>query len=180
MSDAARTTGGQPKVDVRGGVTAGAIVVGGIAIGAAVAGLIAIGGPSNSTPIAVGASQLELLAPQEIDAGASTLRPDKREALVADAKSCRAPLGVMTIAGQGGYVRIKSGDYVSPYFPITGVSQRVAFPLPAPYSRGAGTIFVEGDTAPARYALTPIFAPGGLVGQGAINIVWSTNNPCQG
>ena len=180
MGDTSGTTDGQPKVDVRGGLAAGAIVVGGIVIGAAVAGLIAIGGQNSAAPIAAAASQLELLAPQDIVAGASTLRPDKREALVADAKSCRAPLGVMTIAGQGGYVRIKSGDYVSPYFPITGVPQRIAFPLPAPYSLGAGTIFVEGDAAPTQYALTPVFAPGGLVGQGPIHLVWSTNNPCQG
>jgi hypothetical protein len=99
---------------------------------------------------------LSFVAQRDLGEAASTLTPAAASALVEDAQRCRIPLASMTIsrgtAAIGSMIRIRSGNYVSPYFTVTENMQRIAVPYPAPYGSGAGTIVgVRNlDTAVAR------------------------------
>ncbi|KMO10714.1 hypothetical protein [Methylobacterium platani] len=54
-----------------------------------------------------------------------------------------------------GSVRILSGGYASPLFPLTETPARVAIPYPAPYETGRGSLTVLESGAAAVVALTP-------------------------
>ena len=45
----------------------------------------------------------------------------------------------------GSTLRIRAGNYVSPYFSVAEGTQRIAMPYPAAYEAGAGTYVVEGS-----------------------------------
>lgn len=103
--------------------------------------------------------------------------------LAEDARACRTPLAVVSVAaggpsGAGAVVRIRSGTYVSPPITLAGTPQRVAVPYPAPYSAGAGVLQIEGKAAGAIVSLSPAWTVIGLAGVVQHNVVWTVGNPC--
>ena len=92
------------------------------------------------------------------------------------------PLVSMTIAkgtaAIGSTIRIRSGNYVSPYFTITEGIQRVAVPYPAPYGAGSGTMVVEGSASGAIVGFTPTKVMIDLPGTQSVPVVWRPVNPC--
>lgn len=118
----------------------------------------------------------------DINDAAATLTPSVAGGLVDDAKRCRVPLVSMTIekgnAQIGSTLRIRAGNYVSPYFQVTEGMQRIAMPYPAPYDAGAGTFIVEGNAQGAILGLTPTKVLVGLPGSQSIPVVWRPVSPC--
>jgi hypothetical protein len=99
------------------------------------------------------------VAKSDLGAAATTLTPSAASALIEDAQRCRIPLVSMTIergsAALGSIIRIRSGSYVSPYFTVTDLAQRIAVPYPAPYGSGSGSFVVEGNATGVIVGLTP-------------------------
>jgi hypothetical protein len=122
------------------------------------------------------------VAQRDLGEAATTLTPAAAGALVEDAQRCKIPLASMTIAkgtaAIGSTLRIRSGDYVSPYFTVTENMQRIAMPYPAPYGSGAGTFVVEGNATGAILGLTPTRVLIELPGAQSIPVVWRAVNPC--
>jgi len=125
---------------------------------------------------------LSFVAQRDLGEAASTLTPASASALVEDGQRCKIPLASMTIskgtAAVGSTIRIRSGNYVSPYFTVTDSVQRIAVPYPAPYGSGAGTIVVEGNATGAILGLTPTRMLIELPGSQNIPVVWRAKNPC--
>jgi hypothetical protein len=122
------------------------------------------------------------VAQRDLGEAATTLTPAAAGALVEDAQRCKIPLASMTIArgtaAIGSTFRIRSGNYVSPYFAVTDAMQRIAVPYPAPYGSGAGTFVVEGNATGAVLGLTPTRVLIELPGAQNIPVVWRAVNPC--
>jgi hypothetical protein len=122
------------------------------------------------------------VAQRDLGEAATTLTPAAAGPLVEDAQRCKIPLASMTIAkgtaAIGSTLRIRSGNYVSPYFTITETMQRIAVPYPAPYGAGAGTFVVEGNATGAVLGLTPTRVLIELPGSQSIPVVWRAVNPC--
>ena len=154
-----------------------ATTLGAALTGAALAGALSIGAPLSS-----GASaELSPIAAAQLDDAARTLNPAQTGQLVADAKSCKIPLAYVslwTADGSPQTVRIRSGNYVSPPFALTGAPQRVAIPFPAPYAAGRGTLSIEGQGRNVAVSLTPAWSVASLVGQATTNVIWTPKNPC--
>ena len=156
---------------------AGAIVIAGIAT--AVVWPSVVGG---NKPAAVGEeSTLEVLVPADINAALPTLDPGTSKAAVDDARNCKVPLGWVTLTqrpgGNGGIVRVRSGQYVSPPIKLTTTPQRVAVPYPAPYPAGRGVLTLVGEADRVGFYLTP----GGVHdvnGAYSVNVRWQVRNPC--
>jgi hypothetical protein len=125
---------------------------------------------------------LGFVAQRDIGAAAATLTPSAAGALVEEAQRCKIPLVSMTIekgtAAIGSTIRIRSGNYVSPYFTITEGVQRVAVPYPAPYGAGSGTMVIEGSANGAIVGFTPVKKMIDLPGTQSIPVVWRPVNPC--
>jgi hypothetical protein len=126
---------------------------------------------------------LSALAPADIPAALPTLDPTTSKAAVDDAKSCKAPLGWVTLVqrpgGRGdGMVRIRSGSYLSPPIQVTNVPQRIAIPYPAPYPTGRGVLSLVGDADEVWFYLTPGWFIPTLKGAASINVHWTVGNPC--
>jgi hypothetical protein len=160
------------------------VIVG--AIGAlvvlAAAGVVAmnsgvlIGQSSSATPT------LAFVPLRDVDAASATLTPSEAGGLVSNAKRCTVPLASMVIykgsAEVGTTLRIRAGNYVSPYFNVTEGMQRIAVPYPAAYEAGAGTLVVEGSARGAILGLTPTKVLVGLPGSQSIPVVWRPEKPC--
>ncbi|MGY2050124.1 hypothetical protein [Methylobacterium sp. JK268] len=152
-------------VGAAGGLATGILLIGLFASGAAPAGSFELGG----------------VAPAELAAAAGTLIPGRAPQLVQDARSCRAPLAVVSVARAGpsrAPIRIRSGSYVSPEIVPTDAVQRVALPYPAPYPEGRGTLTVEGDPANLGVYLSPGWRFDPATGTAAISVVWQPRNLC--
>jgi hypothetical protein len=160
-------------------VIAGALITAGIAAVALTPGLM---GARSSAAGGYEEPTLSVLAPGEIAAAVPTLDPATSQTVVADAKSCKAPLAwvaLVTRAGApSGMVRIRSGAYLSPAFHVTGVPQRIAIPYPAPYSAGRGVLSLVGDASDLWFYLTPGWFIETLNGAASINVVWTPGSPC--
>jgi hypothetical protein len=149
---------------------------------AGIAAGVVLPGTVVDKPAAVGEeSTLEVLAPADINAALPTLDPGTSKAAVDDAKNCKAPLGWVTLtqrpSGNGGIVRIRSGQYVSPPIKLTPTPQRVAVPYPAPYPMGRGVLTLVGEADKVGFYLTP----GGVYdvnGAYSVNVRWQVRNPC--
>jgi hypothetical protein len=119
---------------------------------------------------------VSFVAQGDVSAAAATLTPSAAGALVDDAQRCRIPLISMTISKGaaliGSTIRIRSGNYVSPYFTVTEAMQRIAVPYPAPYGSGAGIFVIEGTANGAILGLTPTRALIELPGAQSIPVVW--------
>jgi hypothetical protein len=160
------------------------VIVG--AIGAllvlAAAGVVAmksgvlVGEGSSATPT------LAFVSLRDVDAASATLTPSAAWGLVDNAKRCTVPLVSMIIAKGsaevGTTLRIRAGNYVSPYFSVTEGTQRIAMPYPAAYEAGAGTYVVEGSARGAILGLTPTKVLLGLPGSQSIPVVWRPDKPC--
>jgi hypothetical protein len=146
-----------------------------------IAGGILAGGTVQSG-VPAGASEIATVAPADLTGAATSLNPLSAAALSAEAKSCRAPLAVMTLSKaegtRGGAVRIHSGSYISPWFTVSDAPQRIAIPFPTPYPTGHGQITVEGAATGVQLTLTPSWTPTTLQGVGVINLLWNTGKPC--
>jgi hypothetical protein len=118
----------------------------------------------------------------DLSAAATTLTPAVAGALIEDAQACRVPLVSMTIergsAPPGSTIRIRSGNYVSPYFTVTDTMQRIAVPYPAPYGSGSGTFTFEGTAKGVVMGLTPTKAMLDLPGSQTLPVVWRAVPPC--
>jgi hypothetical protein len=182
MSDAAGGGSAQSAdttpVRAKGTGLAMLIVLAGVVVSGIAAGAVASSAERQASSGRPGNPQLSIVSPDDLATAASTLLPGSRDRLVAEAKTHREPLAVVTISGvadrPGGYVRIKSGTYISPYFRVGSIPQRVAIPLPAPYAAGKGTIVVEGAASDVQVALSPSGWWGQLMGQSAVNVIWPT------
>ncbi len=156
----------------------GALVTAGIATAAVLPGLV--GGRSG--PAGDAEPTLSALAPADIPSALPTLDPATSKAAVDDAKSCKAPLGWVTLAqrpgGRGGMVRIRSGSYLSPPIQVSDVPQRIAIPFPAPYPTGRGVLSLVGDADEVWFYLTPGWFLPTLKGSASINVHWTVGNPC--
>ena len=108
----------------------------------AVAGLVAMKSDLFTEAGSASAPIVSFVDQRDIDAASSTLNPSVAGGLVDEAKRCKIPLASITIARGtaqlGSTLRIRAGNYVSPYFSITDNMQRIALPYPAPYGAGAG------------------------------------------
>src|SRR6516225_1900371 len=160
-------------------VIAGALITAGIAAVALTPGLM---GARSSAAGGYEEPTLSALAPSEIAAAVPTLDPATSQAVVADAKSCKAPLAWVALVERAGapsgMVRIRSGAYLSPAFHVTGVPQRIAIPYPAPYSAGRGVLSLVGDASDLWFYLTPGWFIETLNGAASINVVWTPGSPC--
>jgi hypothetical protein len=118
----------------------------------------------------------------DLSAAATTLTPSVAGALIQDAQACKIPLVSMTIqrgsAPVGSTIRIRSGNYVSPYFTVTDAIQRIAVPYPAPYGSGSGTFTFEGTANGVVMGLTPTRAIVDLPGSQTLPVVWRAVPPC--
>jgi hypothetical protein len=121
---------------------------------------------------------VNFVAQRDLGEAATTLTPAAAGPLVEDAQRCKIPLASMTIAkgtaAIGSTLRIRSGNYASPYFTVTENMQRIAVPYPA----GAGTFVVEGNATGAVLGLTPTRVLIELPGSQSIPVVWRAVNPC--
>ena len=155
--------------------------VGGLLILAAI-GLTLKNGDFNLVSGDPAQPTLSFVGQRDLGEAASTLTPSAASALVEDAQRCKIPLASMTIskgtAAIGSTIRIRSGNYVSPYFTVTDSMQRIAVPYPAPYASGAGTIVIEGNATSAIVGLTPTRMLIELPGSQNIPVVWRAKNPC--
>ena len=173
----------EPPPGKKPGASRGIVIgiVGGLVIAGIAAGVVLprVGGDK---PAAVGEeSTLEVLLPADINAALPTLDPGTTKAAVDDAKNCKVPLAWVTLtqrgSGQGGMVRIRSGQYTSPPIKLTPVPQRVAVPYPAPYPTGRGVLTLVGEADKVGFYLTP----GGVHdvnGTYSVNVHWQVRNPC--
>lgn len=99
-----------------------------------------------------------------------------RAALEKQSKDCGPPLAWISIArapGQpAGEIRLQSGSYFSPLFPLGDSPVRIAIPYPAPYATGHGVLaaFVAGGAAIVR--LTPSWHVTTLNGRNTQNVTW--------
>src|SRR4051812_21302173 len=156
-------------------------IVGGLVI-FGMAGLVVVPNIVRDKPPVVGEeSTLEVLLPGEINGALPTLDPGTSKTAVDDAKNCKVPLAWVTLTqrsgGNGGMVRIRSGQYTSPPIKLTPVPQRVAVPYPAPYPTGRGVLTLVGEADKVGFYLTP----GGVHdvnGAYSVNVRWQVRNPC--
>ena len=119
---------------------------------------------------------------RDINDAAGTLTQSVAGGLVDDAKRCKVPLAVLTIAKGtsqvGSNFRIRSGSYVSPYFTVADGTQRIAVPYPSPYGQGSGILVVEGNATGAILGLNPTRTLSSLPEPQNIQVVWRAVSPC--
>jgi hypothetical protein len=167
--------------DESGGSSTIVVTVCGLLIIAAI-GIVARGAYLRFGPTKVGPPTLSFVAQRDISEALETLTPATAAILADDAKECRIPLVLMTVArgtaAIGSTFRIRSGNYTSPTFTVTANVQRFAMPFPAPYGSGAGAFIVEGNAKGALLGLTPAKALSELPGTQAIPVVWRAVTPC--
>lgn len=118
----------------------------------------------------------------ELDAAAPSLYSNQAAQRVADAKTCKAPLAILTLVKRAGTpdatIRIGSGDYVSPPYVVTDKPQQVAIPFPAPYPVGKGVISVMGEGKDITVWMTPGWTIPSLTGIASHNVRWDTKPNC--
>jgi hypothetical protein len=168
-----RTTAGKPAIVAAVGALLVFAAVGAIATKYDL-GLGGIGASGQTT--------LSSVEQGDLDAAAGTLNPAVAGGLIDEAKHCRVPLVSMTIAKgtaqAGGSIRIRSGNYVSPWFNVAEGVQRIAIPYPSPYGSGSGVLVVEGDAAGTILGLTPTKVMIDLPTAVSIPVVWRPKSPC--
>jgi hypothetical protein len=174
MSGSTQTSGSGIASMIVGAVGA-LLVLGAAGVVATKSGLFSEGG-SSSTPKIYAVDQ------RDINDAAGTLTQSVAGGLVDDAKRCRVPLAVLTIAKGtsqiGANFRIRSGSYVSPYFTVADGIERIAVPYPAPYGQGNGALTVEGNATGAIIGLNPAKTLSNLPEPQTIQVAWRAVTPC--
>jgi hypothetical protein len=157
------------------GVLGALLVLAGAGAVAMKSGVLAEGGSSSSPKIYA-------VDQRDINDAAGTLTQSVAGGLVDDAKRCRVPLAVLTIAKGtsqvGSNFRVRSGGYVSPYFTVADGIQRIALPYPSPYGQGSGTFVIEGNATGAILGLNPTKTLNNLPEPQSIQITWRAVSPC--
>lgn len=147
----------------------------GVLTGASVALVGTQGGPS-------GPSFLQTISLSELDQAKSSIQPDGATQAIEEARQCKTPLASVTLQAAPGSaqqrVRIRSGNYVSPWLLLVDAPRRMAIPFPAPYLTGKGELIVEAVTSPITLWLTPARSIRPEAGSDRIPVVWNTNSPC--
>ena len=149
-------------------------------IGGLIAGIVIAATLSPQRSSGEGAD-LVSIAGSQIDAAIATMNLDAAKDAVADAKSCRVPLGQITLVAAPGTtstVRVRSGGYVSPPIALTDRPQRIAIPFPAAYPTGRGTISVEGQALNLAVALIPTWNVNSQTGTAVRDVVWTPKAGC--
>lgn len=126
-------------------------------------------------------SEVDQVAPADIDAAAPSFPRAEIGTHIEDAKACRVPLLFVTLVprnGSTGHVRIRSGDYWTPVIHLGTTPIRVALPYPAPYPTGIGTLAVEGDNAAFDIYLHPGWVGRTVQGTDTVHIWWRVRTPC--
>jgi hypothetical protein len=127
-------------------------------------------------------AELTAITQADLDQAAGSLDPKDATAMIAEAKSCKAPLAILTISKSAGApdstIRVSSGSYVSPPFRVTAAPQRVAVPFPAPYPVGKGVISVLGEGKDLMVWLTPGWSIPSLSGIATQNVYWIPKTKC--
>jgi hypothetical protein len=174
MSLSTQTSGSSAAPAIVGAI--GALLV--LAAAGAVAmksGVLTEGGSSSSP-------RIYAVDQRDINDAAATLTQSVAGGLVDDAKRCRVPLAVLTVAKGtaqvGSNFRVRSGSYVSPYFTVADGIERIAVPYPAPYGQGSGTLVIEGNATGAILGLTPTKTLNNLPEPQSIQVVWRAVSPC--
>jgi hypothetical protein len=174
MSEATQTSTSSIVPAIVGGI--GTLLV--LAAAGAVAmksGLLAEGGNSSSP-------RIYAVDQRDINDAAGTLTQSVAGGLVDDAKRCRVPLAVLTIAKGtaqvGSNFRVRSGSYMSPYFTVADGIERIAVPYPSPYGQGGGTLVIEGNATGAILGLNPTKTLSNLPEPQSIQVVWRAVSPC--
>jgi hypothetical protein len=174
MSGATQTSASSAAPTIVGAVGALLVLVAAGAV-AMKSGLLAEGGNSSSP-------RIYAVDQRDINDAAGTLTQSVAGGLVDDAKRCRVPLAVLTIAKGtaqvGSNFRVKSGGYVSPYFTVADGSERIAVPYPSPYGEGGGTLVIEGNATGAILGLNPTKTLSNLPEPQSIQVVWRAVSPC--
>jgi hypothetical protein len=128
------------------------------------------------------APTLEAVSQNEIENAVGSMDLDTAGDAIGNARRCEAPLGFVTVSAQPSaplaFIRIRSGNYLSPPLQITPSPQRVAVPFPAPYPTGNGVISVEGTARDLNVWLTPGLRTASLNGVWQINVFWTPKKPC--
>lgn len=179
LGNAQRAAGPEPSKQDEEKSSPGSLLVlcGGALVTALIVALALGLGPSSSN-----GAKLTPVGVSELDAASATLVSSQAAQRVADAKTCKAPLAVLTIAKKGGSpdatIRIGSGDYVSPAFVVTDKPQQVAVPFPAPYPVGKGVMSVMGEGKDITVWMTPGWTVPILSGAATQNVWWDTKPNC--
>lgn len=179
LGNAQRASGSEPskQIEQKSGYGTLAVIAGGAMLTA-----LLVAFALGLTPGSSAEAQLTPVAVTELDAAAATLVSSQAAQRVADAKTCKAPLAILTIVKKGGSpdatIRIGSGDYVSPPFVITDKPQQVAVPFPAPYPVGKGVMSVMGEGKDVTVWMTPGWSIPVLSGIATQNVWWNTKPNC--
>lgn len=129
-----------------------------------------------------GPSVLQTVARADLDQSIPYLERTIPPRAIEEARQCKIPIPYVTLQAAVGTtpdrVRIRSGNYLSPWLLLNGTPQRIAVPFPAPYTVGKGELFIEGATRPLTLWLSPAVVIGPQVTPSPIPITWNTSNPC--
>jgi len=154
---------------------AGGVGAAGIVAGVTIAGLL-------RNPNDASTSLLDTVPPDALMQIQPTLTPANAVELIDNAQRCHEPLArvaIMSAPGtRGGVISIRSGAYQTPRFVLTVTPALVAFPFPAPYPSGHGTLVVEGDASDLIIALTPRKVVS-FSGSSVIPVRWTPAGACQ-
>lgn len=157
----------------------GALLTAGVTVTALAPGRI---GPVASPSAGTGEPTLSQVAPSDIAGAMVTLDPASAQQIASDAKACKVPIAWVILVKQGagpdGMIRIRSGDYLSPPFRVTGAPQRIAVPYPAPYATGHGVLSVVGEAHGLSLFVDPVWHIETLNGAASLKVFWTPTNPC--
>ena len=121
----------------------------------------AMGTATPPRPAAAGAiAELAQVEPQDINGALSTMNgsPGALAQFGQRENRCPLPLAWVSVAGapgQPGTIRLKSGSYFSPIFPLGDAPVRIAIPYPAPYEAGNGMLVAMHTGGGAVIGLVP-------------------------
>ena len=89
-------------------------------------------------------------------------------------------LALISTPQSQGQIRVTSGAYTSPWFPLAKGPMAFTIPFPAPYETGKGVLTVEGNAEHGVLSLTPgmelNFPSATTV---SIPVVWTVNPNCR-
>ncbi len=183
QSDSASTPANgrtQESAGLWGRGLAGAVAGGGVLLTGLCAGGLLFDGLPGAGPS--GASEISIVAADELGGASGTLDPQQASALASQARGCRSPLAMVILSKAPGApdsdVRIRSGGYLSPAFRVGDTPVRVAIPFPAPYLAGRGRLVVEGPRQGLRVALYPAWQSASMQKADYVNVWWRTDKPC--
>lgn len=169
--------------DARPGLwpTAASVVLAGLACWFWILPQIAAG---DRVPTDATVSTLAEIDPAEKLAALATLEPNSTVTaeIRRGARTCANRLAWVTIVrapGEAaGTVRLISGSYVSPLFPLPYTPARVAIPFPGPYEAGQGTLRVLDAGGASIVALTPTVRSSAQAGGVVRHVVWRPSDRC--